>query len=193
MVFMCKVCQKHGAGGKWYQNARHYLKETAEEANAYEYLEEVWGNLERSYIQKVHGVLNMKGLSKRANTPLLGRFLKWYANRGFVKDGRKKRLNLKASQGHFGQIIPLEEAKLILREHVDEAASYYCPCKYFNRGVREMSCLAFSPLIEVLPKLPRYIPENGLEIIDAEKAEVFLDKMAKKVMCNRSGAVQFQL
>ena len=32
---MCKMCQKHGAAGKWYQNARNYLKETAEEAKEY--------------------------------------------------------------------------------------------------------------------------------------------------------------
>jgi len=177
---MCKICENHGAKGKWYNNAKNYLKETAVEAHTYEYLEELWGNLERAYIRKVHGILNMKGLSKRANTPLIGRFLKWYANRGFMKDGRKKNLVLKAEQGHLGQVLPLEEAKFILREFVEEAAIYYCPCKYFNRGLRETSCLAFSPLIEVLPKLPRYIPENGLEIIDAEKAESFLDKMAKK-------------
>ena len=105
------MCMKHGAAGKWYFNAKNYLKETAEEANAYEYLEEFWGNIERAYLRKVYGIMNIKWVSKKTKTPLLGRFLKWYINRGFSKDGRKKRLNPKAAQGHFGQVIPFEESK----------------------------------------------------------------------------------
>ncbi|MFX0188824.1 MAG: ATP-binding protein [Candidatus Hodarchaeota archaeon] len=177
---MCKMCLKHGVAGKWYFNAKNYLKKTAEEANAYEYLEETWGTWERAYVRKVFGILNMRGASRHANTPILGRIIKWYANRGFLKDGRKKHLNLNATQGHFGQVIPLEEAKIIVREKADVVARAYCPCKYFNRGMKSASCLAFSPLLEVLPKLPRYIPENGLKLLDRDQAAAFLDDMSKK-------------
>jgi NAD-dependent dihydropyrimidine dehydrogenase PreA subunit len=178
---MCKVCQKHGAGGKWYLNARNYLKETYEETKATEYLEQLWSNLERAYLNKVYGIMNFKWMSKRVNTPILGRFLKWYANRGFLKDGRKKKLNIDAVQGHFGQVIPLEEAKIVVKElATDTIVKANCPCKYFSRGVKEATCLGFAPLAEVFPKLPRFIPEKGLEVLDGEKAASFLEEMSAK-------------
>ena len=180
MVIMCKICQKHGAAGKWYLNAKNYLKETAVEYDAHEYLEELWGNLERVYLQKVYGFVNMKWVTKRINTPLLGRFLKWYANKGFVKDGKKKKLKPAANQGHVGQVITLEEAKNIVREKSETVARALCPCKYLNRGIKDYCCLAFSPLLEVLPKLPRYIPKNGLELLDGDQAAKFIEKMDKK-------------
>ena len=177
---MCKLCLKHGAAGKWYLNANNYLKTETEEGYISEYLEETWGNLERCNVMKVHGLFNMSGLSRNANKTLLGPFLRWYANKGFSKDGRYHRLNTKAAQGHTGQVIPFEETKLILQEKVEMVAKYYCPCKYFNRGIKEANCLAFSPLVEVLPKLPRYIPNNKLEILDTEQAISFVEKMGKK-------------
>ncbi len=177
---MCQMCMKHGANGKWYMNAKNYIKETAEEANCSEYLEDLWGNMERAYSRKVHGLFNLKWTSRHVNTPFLGRMLKWYANRGFIKDGRTQRLNVEAAQGHFGQIITLEETKQIVLEKAEEVVRAICPCKYFNGGIKEATCLGFSPLKEVLPKLPRFIPENGLEVMDGEKAANFLESMSEK-------------
>lgn len=181
---MCDYCLKHGAAGKWYFNAKSYLRETYEEADSFDYLEELWGNLERSNIRKVFGVMNMRWVSKQVNKPILGRLVKWYANRGFLKDGRTQHLNKKATQGHFGQVITPEEAKLILTKTAPVVVRAKCPCKYFTRGIKEASCLGFSALQEVLPKLPRFIPENGVEILDAEKAEKFIDEMAAKGRIN---------
>ena len=177
---MCKMCLKHGAAGKWYLNAKNYLKSATENSYIAEYLEETWGNLERVNVRKVFGIFNMSGLSRNTNKPLLGSLLKWYANKGFLKDGSNKRLNSKAAQGHIGQVIPLEETKFILQEKVETVAKYYCPCKFFNRGIKEANCLAFSPLVEILPKLPRYIPNNKLDILDSEQAIAFVEKMGKK-------------
>jgi len=181
---MCKFCEKHGAAGKWYLNSKNYLKETYEEANSLEYLEDLWGNLERLYTRKVYKLFNARGVSRHHKTPILGKLFRWYANRGFLKDGRKKKLNMDATQGHFGQVITLEEAKEILTQTAPVVAKAMCPCKYFTRGVKEASCLGFTPLAEVLPKLPRFIPENGIEILDDEKAEAFLDQMSEKGRIN---------
>jgi len=177
---MCKMCMKHGAAGKWYLNAQNYLKETAVESNAYEYLEDLWGNLERAYLQKVYGLVNMKWVSKKIDSPLLGRVLKWYANKGFTRDGRYKKLKPAANQGHVGQIITLDEAKTIVIEKAETVAKALCPCKHFNRGIKDYCCLAFSPLLEVIPKLPRYIPETGIKVIDGDQAASFIDEMDKK-------------
>ncbi len=177
---MCQICMKHGANGKWYMNARNYIRETADEVNSTEYLEDLWGNMERAYSRKVHGLFNLKWMSKKVDTPFLGRFLKWYANRGFIKDGKTQKLNIDAAQGHFGQVITLSEAKQIVLEKAEEVVRAICPCKFFNQGVRKSTCLGFTPLKEVLPKLPRFIPENGLEVLDGEKAAEFLDQMFKE-------------
>jgi hypothetical protein len=40
---------KHGANGKWHMNARNHIRETAEQVNSTEYLEDLWGNMERGY------------------------------------------------------------------------------------------------------------------------------------------------
>lgn len=177
---MCRICMKHGANGKWYMNAQNYIRETAEEANSFEYLEDLWGNMERGYSRKVHGLFDLKWVSKHVNTPFLGQFLKWYANRGFVKDGRTQRLNLDAAQGHFGQIITLRETKKIILEKAEEVVKAICPCKYFNGGIKEATCLGFSPLKEILPKLPRFIPDNGLRVLDNERAAKFVESMSEK-------------
>ena len=177
---MCQMCMKHGANGKWYLNAKNYITETAEQANSVEYLEDLWGNMERAYSRKVHGLFNMKGVSRHVNTPFLGRFLKWYAKRGFIKDGRTQKLKIYAAQGHFGQVITLPEAKEIVLNKAEEIVRAVCPCKFFNGGIKKATCLGFSPLKEVLPKLPRYIPENGLEVLDGEKAAEFIDQMSKE-------------
>lgn len=174
------MCMKHGANGRWYFNARNYLKETAEEAGSYEYLDELWGNLERSNLRKVYGIMSMKWMSKHVDTPLLGRLLKWYANRGFTKDGRTQHLNVTAAQGHFGQVLTLEDSKKIVLENVETIAKSICPCRFFNKGITETTCLGFSPLVEILPKLPRLLPKNHIEIIDGEQAATHLEEMTKK-------------
>ena len=133
---ICDICAKHGAGRKWYLNAQNYLQETYDAADSVEYLTHIWGNLERAYVNKVFNIMNMKWMSKRVDVPILGKILKWYANRGFKKDGRKKKLRLSAVQGHLGQVVPLEEAKIILRELAgDTIVRGVCPCKFFNRGI----------------------------------------------------------
>ncbi|MBD3255199.1 MAG: 4Fe-4S dicluster domain-containing protein [Candidatus Lokiarchaeota archaeon] len=170
------MCLKHGANGKWYMNARNYLKQTYEDAGSYDYLEEFWGNIENSNLNKVYGLVNMKWMSKYVNTPIIGSILKWYANKGFLKDGRSKKLNINAAQGHFGQVIPLEDSKIIVQEKADLVVKAICPCKFFNKGEKKATCLGFSPLAEILPKLPRFIPENNLEILDGEQANHFLEE-----------------
>jgi len=181
---MCKFCLKHGAAGKWYNNSKNYLQETYDDAGASEYLEVAWGNLERAHFNKVYKLANFRGVSRNVKKPILGRLAKWYANRGFLKDGRKKRLKLNALQGHFGQVITLDEAKTIISQKAPVIVKGNCPCKFFKRGIKEATCLGFSPLQEVLPKLPRFIPENGLEVLDAEQAEAFLDEQSAKGRVN---------
>ncbi|MFX1515075.1 MAG: ATP-binding protein [Promethearchaeota archaeon] len=172
---MCKWCLKHGAGGKWYLNAKNYLNETSKDYNdSREYLEVLWGNLERIYLGKTFGMSINNVISYRLKIPIIGRIIKRMVNSKIEKE---KNPNPQIAEGHFGQVIPLEEAKIIVSDLADINAKVLCPCRYMHRGIKVDSCLGFSALAEVFPKLPRLIPENGIEILDADKAESFLDKM----------------
>jgi hypothetical protein len=53
---LCKWCMKHGAGGKWYMNAKNYSNELAKEMNITEYETEQWRAFEQVYIRKIMGI-----------------------------------------------------------------------------------------------------------------------------------------
>jgi len=173
---LCKWCLKHGAGGKWYLNAKNYLRETAESVDAFNYLEALWGNFEKIYIRKVLGI-SSKGIDYKLKLPIIGRVARWYIQRGIEKERNQNPLT---NEGHFGQVIPLEEAKRIVTEMADTVVRAICPCRWMHRGMREESCLAFTALAEVLPRLPRYIPETGLKQLDGDEAASFLEEMDRR-------------
>lgn len=180
-LYLCKWCLKHGANGKWYLNAKNYLKETSKGYDASkEYLEVLWGNLERIYLGKALGMSINNTISYRMKIPIMGRMIKWMVNR---KITREKNPNPQIAEGHFGQVIPLEEAKIIATDLADVKVKALCPCRYMHRGIRVESCMGFTALAEVLPKLPRFIPENGIKVLSSDKAELFLEEM------NREGKV----
>lgn len=174
---MCQMCMRHGANGKWYLNARNYLKEAYEKGDSADYLEDLWGNIERAYLRKVFGVLSLKWMSTKTDVPVLGPLLKWYAQHGFEKE---KRLRKSAWQGHYGQVLTLDESKTIVLEKAQFVAKAICPCKYLHRGIKEAKCLGFTPFQEVLRRLPRFVPENGVEILDGDQAASFLEECSDK-------------
>ena len=127
---MCDVCMKHGANGRWYLNAKNYLKETYYEAGSVEYLTTFWSKLERLYMNKTYRLLDIGWVSEKINTPILGRILKGFTKWGFKKE---KHLNLNAAQGHYGCVVPLDESKMIVQEMAgDVIIKAICPCKYFK-------------------------------------------------------------
>jgi NAD-dependent dihydropyrimidine dehydrogenase PreA subunit len=173
---MCEWCLKHGANGKWYLNAENYLKEASKGADPVEYLEILWGNLERIYLGKLYGFSINKTIDYRLKMPIIGRIIKWVIHRKLSKE---KNPNPRIAEGHFGQIIPLEEAKLIITSLADVAVRAVCPCRFTHKGIKTNTCVGFTALAEVLPRLPRFIPENGIEVLsdNLEKAENFLEIM----------------
>jgi NAD-dependent dihydropyrimidine dehydrogenase PreA subunit len=165
---------KHGANGRWYLNAKNYLQETYDEAGAVDYLTELWSKLERMYVNKTYRIMNIKTVSEKLHVPILGRLLKGFANWGMRKE---KHLNLNAAQGHYGCVVPLDESKMIVQEIAsDTIIQAVCPCKHFAAGIKEATCLGFTPLAEVLPKIPRLIPETGLKVLDGDQAASLLEK-----------------
>jgi hypothetical protein len=102
---------KHGAGGKWYLNARNYSNELADERNMEAYLTEQWMNFETVFIRKIMGFSSI-GLGYKLKMPIIGRVLRWQAE-NMIHSESPSRKPVRAD-GHFGQVIPVEEAKIIL-------------------------------------------------------------------------------
>lgn len=100
---MCEWCMKHGAGGKWYMNAKNYSDELAKELDVEEYLTEQWWNFEQVFIRKTAGFSSI-GLGYKLRVPLIGNIIRWNAER-MIHNESKNRDPIRAD-GHFGQVIP---------------------------------------------------------------------------------------
>jgi ferredoxin len=175
MTLMCEWCFKHGAGKKWYLNSRNYLRETALETNAHEYIYELWKNFGRVYLQKIYGI-SMRGPGYKFNTPVIGRALKWYVNSWFKKEKPLTGRNPSRAEGHPGQVLHLDDAKKVL-ELADPIIRVNCACRYMSRGIEDACCLAFGALAEMVPKLPRYVPDRGVEPLHIDEAQDFVEQM----------------
>ena len=178
---MCEWCMKHGAGGKWYMNAKNYSNELADELNLKEYLNEQWLNFENVFIRKIMGLSSI-GLGYKLKMPIAGKVIR-RVTEGMIHSEAKNRNPVRAD-GHFGQVIPLEDAQVILSELAAEPIiQNYCMCRMMQRGVKDVCCINFGVLSEVIEKLPRFIPENTKVRLDREEAVAALEKQ------NRNGRI----
>jgi Pyruvate/2-oxoacid:ferredoxin oxidoreductase delta subunit len=155
---MCDMCMKHGAGGKWYLNARHYSEEIAARYNLREFLLEQYKNFEQIPVRKVAGV-SPAGLGYKLRIPIIGRLIKRTAERLLHSNSAPK--NPFRPEGHIGQVVPLEDAIAIL-EHcaAEPIIQKNCMCRYMSRGEKEACCINFGVMSEIIDRLPRFIPEK---------------------------------
>ncbi len=149
---------KHGAGGKWYLNARHYSEEVARKYNLREFLLEQYKNFEQLPVRKVAGISPV-GLGYKLRIPLIGRIVKATAER--LLASRRPPSNPFKPEGHIGQVVPLEDAIAILETCAAEPIiQKNCMCRYMSRGLKEACCINFGVMSEIIDKLPRFIPEK---------------------------------
>jgi ferredoxin len=155
---MCDHCMKHGAGGKWYLNARKYSEEVAAKYNLREFLLEQYKNFEQISVRKVAGV-SPAGMDRVFKMPIIGRVVKHSAGR--MLHSTKPPTNPFKPEGHIGQVVPLEDAVAIL-EHcaAEPIIEKNCMCRYMTRGYKESCCINFGVMSEIIDKLPRFIPEK---------------------------------
>jgi len=178
---------KHGAGGKWYLNARNYSKELADSMNLQAYLEEQWKNFEQVYIRKIMGISSI-GLGYKLKMPIIGRVLRWSAERMIHSESKNR--NPVRADGHFGQVIPIEEAKMIMLNLASEPIiQNYCTCRMMQKDVKDACCVNFGVLSGVIEKLPRFIPENTKLRLTREEAAEALEEQNRK---GRVATVWFQ-
>ncbi|MFX1394787.1 MAG: 4Fe-4S binding protein [Promethearchaeota archaeon] len=166
---MCKWCMKHGIGKKWYMNAKNYLADKIDDDIDYEeYLTEQWRNFETVFIRKIKGISSI-GLGYKLKMPIVGRIVRNMAEKMIHGEVRKKK-PIRAD-GHFGQVIPLEDAKLIMSELAAEPIiENYCMCRMMQRGVKRQTCINFGVLSGVIEKLPRFLPKERAYKISRDEA-----------------------
>jgi len=169
---------KHGAGGKWYLNAKNYSDQLAKELNLEEYLMEQWMNFEKVFIRKVMGMSSI-GLGYKLKMPIIGRVIRWQLER-MIHSESKNRKAIRAD-GHFGQVIPIEDAKtIILNLAAEPIIRNYCLCRWMQRGVKDVCCINFGVLSGIIEKLPRFIPKNVKYRLDREEAVKVLEEQNRK-------------
>ena len=132
---MCDHCIKHGTAGKWYLNAKNYSYEIAEEYNLREFLLEQYMNFEQIAVRKIAG-FNGEGLGYKIQMPIIGRVVKHLAEKMVLST--KPPTNPFKAEGHFGQVVPLDDAIAIL-EHcaAEPIIQKYCMCRYMHRGEKD--------------------------------------------------------
>jgi len=174
---MCDWCMKHGAGGKWYFNAKNYSDQLAKDMNMEQYLTDQWRMFETVFIRKIMGTSSI-GLGYKLKMPIIGRVIRWNAEKMIHSEARNR--NPFRADGHFGQVLPLEDAKLIFSELAAEPIiENYCMCRAMQRGIKEVCCFNFGVLSGVIEKLPRFIPKNTKLRLGREEAIARLEQHNK--------------
>jgi len=163
---------KHGAGGKWYLNARHYSEEIVRKYNLREFLLEQYKNFEQIPVRKVAGISPV-GLGYKLRIPIIGRIVKRTAER--LLASRRPPTNPFRPEGHIGQVVPLEDAVAILETCAAEPIiRKNCMCRYMSRGVKEACCINFGVMSEIIDRLPRFIPaKEKYHLSRAEAVGIF--------------------
>jgi ferredoxin len=178
---MCELCMKHGAGGKWYLNARHYSNEIAEKYDLRDFLLEQYKNFEQMSVRPVYGV-SAVGLDYRLRIPIVGRLIKNMAER--MLHSTKAPSNPFRAEGHIGQVVPLEDGIAILEECAAEPIiEKNCMCRYMSRGIKESCCINFGVMSEIVDRLPRFIPEKDKYFLTRKEA------VERFIVHNRKGYI----
>lgn len=175
---MCDLCMKHGAGGKWYFNARHYSEEVVRRYGLRDFLLEQYRNFEQIPVRRVGG-FDPRGLGYALRTPIIGRLIRRMAER-MLRSVRPPANPLRAD-GHIGQVVPLEDGIAILERCAAEPIiEKNCMCRYMSRGVKEACCINFGVMSEIIDRLPRFIPEKEkYHLSRAEAAARFVEHNRK--------------
>lgn len=165
---MCDHCLEHGSAGKWYLNAKNYSNEIVEEYNLREFLLEQYKNFEQISVRKVAG-FSAEGLGYKIQMPIIGRVVKHFAEK--MLHSTKPPTNPFKPEGHFGQVVPLDDAIAIL-EHcaVEPIIEKYCMCRYMHGGEKDACCINFGVMSEIIEQLPRFIPEHSKFHLTREEA-----------------------
>ena len=153
---MCEFCTKHGEGKRWYEVMENYSKEMLEDPSRQKYIDHFIKNVRNN----AEGNIKKLEWSKR-RLPIAHRFIRKAATANMKKY-------------HFGQVVPLEDAKNIVHM-VQSITRIACVCRNVATGksnARYCLLLGIDPSesIKHWPEL-----EASMETLTPGEAEKLLD------------------
>lgn len=159
---MCDWCITHGAGEKWYLQAKNYSATMLEDPDRQTFFDEYFHKLEKEL-----GILIPSVDWIMTHVPV-------------VSDLFRRILGGWVNTWHGGQVVPLEDAKATLRlaDANGGIARYSCICRRMLGGRRhEPMCLFFGvdfPWARPLSDYADFSPE--FEPLSVEEADAFLEE-----------------
>lgn len=158
---MCELCIKHGEGKKWYEVMGNYSQELLAQDNREEFIKHFFDHMQ----QVVANRLEMLSRTK-VKSPLAYRFMRkmgtWWAKKY-----------------HFGQVVPLEDAEMIV-DMVQSVTRIPCVCRGASRGrkdARYCMVLGIDPM-GVLGDYPDL--RANLEALTPQEAKELLRKFDRE-------------
>lgn len=125
-VSMCDFCHRHGDGEKWYLQARNYSRELAERPQSKKKLEKVIDTvLDNSW--KFPAQIRQFQRAPRAMRWLVNKYTDWDLKRN-----------------HHGQVVPLEDLRLLLSDVITTVVRLPCICRKGASGSGPAYCMAIT-------------------------------------------------
>lgn len=152
---MCKYCERHGLDDKWYYNVQNYARELESDPERRQYY--------------AGGAMS----ERLSETQDIAKTIQLYTD-----PAKRPELDAKREKEHFGQVVPLEDAKKIL-QIADPIGVHACSCRRIWTGETENVCLKFGLLpIEVYEAQP--FPERKIHPMSKEDATALIEKCDRK-------------
>lgn len=157
---MCEFCTRHGEGKKWYEVMRNYSAELYAQSNREHYVKDFLDTIS----QRFKDFDKLSRMKKKM--PLAYRFVSKLATR-------------RMKQEHFGQVVPLEDAEMII-DMVHSVTRVPCVCRGLSRGT---SNARYCFLLGIDPT--HYLGcfsdlEDSLETLKAREAKEFISKFDRE-------------
>lgn len=161
---MCEYCVKHGAGKKWYLQARNYLKNYNDDKKRKKFVEDFVGHFMTSYEHYLNTGQTKRMLDFDDPNFIYRAVMRWYF-----------------TTQHSGQVVPLEEAELIM-ELAGQIALVPCVCRMANAGVKKKLCMVFMHIPEDAWGHRHLQGERDIEPLEVEEAQQYLVDFADQGM-----------
>jgi Pyruvate/2-oxoacid:ferredoxin oxidoreductase delta subunit len=122
---MCEFCTKHGDGKIWYKNAQNYSLDLLSDIRR------------RAFIKDFLSTTFRDGFNS------LGRLETLYVRKGRLPGSLTSRIEGKAKEEHFGQVLPIEEIRELVMK-ADTIVRMPCACRWSARKKEVRCCYGVS-------------------------------------------------
>jgi NAD-dependent dihydropyrimidine dehydrogenase PreA subunit len=160
---MCEFCTKHGDGKIWYKNAENYSRDLLSDIRR------------RAFIRDFLATTIKDGFDS------LGRLEALYRRRGRLPDSLIRRMEGRAKEEHFGQVLPIEEIRDVVMK-ADTIVRMPCACRWTAQR-KEIRCcygVSYGPQAwykEIDMSYFGKASAEGLESLEREEAVKQMEEM----------------